>query len=472
MQNRLKYYMGILLVTTSIAVVSCSDDYPKSKEEPYATDLLSVKITNAGADGKTVVDGTVDEDNKMVSFPHLDTLTNFLALNVDAKVSEGAQLSQSVFDFSMAPDESSKTLLLRVTNHTRYKDYFIKVRKNIPVFGADFENPIVYNFSGDSIYSTFKSLLTRGAAFDGKQVLIVTRENTGPHVLKVSDLEKGIISPVRLDLTGVSGGTFAYNEGALCGGHIYIASLAGSQASPLKIYYWDTPISVPQTIANIDLASISGTGSRYGDNMSVDLDPAGNGYIYFGDNASKTILRLKVSGYKTVDSPTVLGSSSEATAFMNINLVPESGQYVWSGVRTPIMLTDEMGNIKYSMQKDHIAAEAIDPRIFTFNKERYLIVCTAGLGSASTATPTVYVYNITKGSTVQEAMETFDNATNHNPDYSFALGGMGNSAPSAQTGYYVEKDEAGNDSILYIFGARADSGFMISKFPIKQQTDN
>ena len=31
----------------------------------------------------------------------------------------------------------------------------MKVRKRVPVFGADFEKPTVYNFSGDNIYSDF-----------------------------------------------------------------------------------------------------------------------------------------------------------------------------------------------------------------------------------------------------------------------------------------------------------------------------
>ena len=100
------------------------------------------------------------------------------------------------------------------------------------------------------------------------------------------------------------------------------------------------------------------------------------------------------------------------------------------------------------------------------------MVCTAGLGSASKATPTIYVYNITRGNTIEDALKIFDNSDNHNPVYSFALGGFGNSAPSAQTGYYVEKDANGKDSKLYIFGARSDSGFAICSFPIKQQDDN
>lgn len=67
----------------------------------------------------------------------------------------------------------------------------------------------------------------------------------------MSELKKGEIKPIMLDLTGVTGGTYSYNMGALTNGHVYIASLSGSQASPLKIYYWDTPTSKPEVIAMI-----------------------------------------------------------------------------------------------------------------------------------------------------------------------------------------------------------------------------
>ena len=46
----------------------------------------------------------------------------------------------------------------------------------------------------------------RCASYDGEHVLVVSRA-TQPHLLKVSDLKKGEINPILLDLTGVSGGT-------------------------------------------------------------------------------------------------------------------------------------------------------------------------------------------------------------------------------------------------------------------------
>ncbi|NCC10268.1 MAG: DUF4623 domain-containing protein [Bacteroidia bacterium] len=463
--------IGLVALALGGLFSSCGDNYPKSEIAPYATELLEVKIVNAGRDGSLIVTGTIDEENKIINFPRLDVETNFSALEIEAKMSEGAELQQSVLDFSMAEDEAFKTLILRVVNNKRYKDYFIKVRKNIPVFGADFEKPTVYDFSGDKIYPDFTSLLTRSASFDGQQVLIVARSATKPHLLNVSDLKKGEIKPISLDMTDVSGGTYPYNQGALANGHVYMASLSGSKASPLKIYYWETPTSKPEVVANINVGSIPNVGNRHGDNLSLSLDKHGNGFIFFGDNASTEILRFTVTNHKTISDPIVLPSNSNATSFMNINRIEETSQFVWSGVRTGIMLTDELANVKYTVNPSYTAVEAIDPRVFTFNKERYLMVCTAGLGSATKATPAIYVYNITKGNTVEESLKLFNDGENHHPDYTFILGGSGNAAPSAQTGYAIEKDEKGNDVKLLLFGARADSGFVICEFPIKLQDE-
>lgn len=463
--------IGFIIALSGVALVACDDDYPKSKVEPYATELLTIKVLNAGADGSTVLQGTIDEANKTVSFPRLELATDFSALKFEAEVSEGAELKQTVFDFSMDEEEASKRLLLRIQNHNRYKDYFVEIRRKVPLYGADFGQATEYNFSGSLLYPSFTGLLTRCASFDGEHVLVVTREATGPHLLKLSDIKKGTIEPKKLDMTGVTGGTFAYNTGALVNGHIYISSLSGGAVSPLKIYYWETPGSKPELLANINTSAILDAGLRHGDAISVNVNKEGSGFIYYGDNTSNKptkILRLTVTNHTTISDPIVFSTGIDVSTYTNVFRIEDTNEYVWSGVKVPVALTDESVGVKYSMDKSHIAAEAIAAKIFTFNKERYLMVCTSGLGGATTATPALHVYNITRGKTIEEALERFDMGDNHTPDYSFILGGVGNAAPSAQTDYYIEKDEEGNDVKLYLFGSRADSGFVISEFPIKK----
>lgn len=121
--------IGFLAVLLGLGLVSCDEDYPKSHIAPYDTELLSIKITNAGADGNTVVEGTIDEDNKIINFPRLDMTTNFSALNLDAKLSDGATLQNSVLDFSMDEETASKTLVLQDSKSKEIQRIFYKSQK-------------------------------------------------------------------------------------------------------------------------------------------------------------------------------------------------------------------------------------------------------------------------------------------------------------------------------------------------------
>ena len=459
---------AVMMVAT---LVSCGDNYPASMDSPYDTDLLAIKILNAGEKGDQVVEGTIDEEKKEVNFPKLDTLTNFSALRLEAKLSDGAQLEKTEIDCKMAPDDEQKKLIIRVLNHNRYKDYFMTVRKHIPSWGAEFKNATVYSFAGDNRYEDFKTLDTRGADFDGQHVLVVTRTDNKPHLLKVADIKAGVINRIPLDLTGVSGGTFPYNMGALANGHIYMATLAIKTKSVLKVYYWETPSSTPEVIFSANLEDILESGKRYGDNMSLNIDKNGDGYIFFGENTAQNILRLTVSDHKNVSEPIILPADPKMKVSMNIYRYENTSDYLYSGLAMPITLSSNAAQKKFSLSAANQPAEAVAARAFMFNNKRYLITCAAGFGSASKATPTLYVYDISKGSNLAEALERFEAASQHEPVYSFILGGTGNSAPSPCTNFYIERDANGKDAKLYLFASRGEAGFVIIEAPIAQDKD-
>src|SRR5690606_31050888 len=76
---------------------SCKEDFPKNIESSNEVVLKSIKILNAGADGNTVIEGTVNEDTKAVSFPRLDPETDFSAIRFEAEVSQGASLDSETY---------------------------------------------------------------------------------------------------------------------------------------------------------------------------------------------------------------------------------------------------------------------------------------------------------------------------------------------------------------------------------------
>ena len=477
MYNTIKN-IGWVVCALSVSLVSCDEDLPKAQDLEgtsgiYDTEIHAIRITNAGAEGNKVVEGSIDEESKTINFPRLDVQTNFSALAFEADLSKGAVLKEPVMDFTMDEETGEKTSILRIVNNNRYKEYFVKIRKRMPVFGADFEQPTVYNFSGDQIYADFSDAgSTRCASYDGEHVLVVSRA-TKPHLLKVSDLKQGKINKIELNLTGVSGGTFPYNMGSIVKGRVYLSTLSGAPASPFKIYYWDNPTDVskaPVVAANINVATIEGAGARHGDNASYNIDEDGNGYIFFGDNKATSFMRVPVSNYETIDQSQIriFPSRSDATMVTNVCRIGNTDKYLWGGVRVPVTLVDEGVSPIY---QSSIAGEAVSPKVVEFNKERYLVVCTAGFGGASKASIALEVYNITKGATIEEALQNFDEGENHNPVYQFKLGGSGNANALAQTDFYIEKDEQGNDVKLCLFAARTGSGFVICEFPIKKEED-
>lgn len=468
--KNLIFKIGVLLAGASM-LVSCEEKLPENMVYPYETQLISIKILNAGADGNTVVEGTINQDKKEITFPKLDKDSPFDQLRVEATVSEGAEITETVYDYSMEEGIASKTQVIRIQNHQRYTDYFMTIKRRIPVYGADFENPVEYKFLDASKIPGGTGSVSRCADFDGELVLIVKR--TPPYVLKYEDLKAGKIEPQELDMTGVEGGTFAVNCGFLANGHIYIASLSGAAVSPLKIYYYETPSSKPEVIGNF--TNIPGADARHGDMLSANIDKNGDGYIFFGSSGSKDFIRIKVSGHKTTSEPTVLASNANATANTYVYRIEDTDKYLWSGLRLPVTLTDENvtpGGASLPLDDNILPKESVAARMFTFNQERYLMACVAKFGSASKVTPTLDVYNLTKGANEEEAMENFKAAESHKPDYSAIIGGdSGNTAPGISTNYHIVKDSNGNDEKLIIFGYRMNTGFVITEFGIKKEED-
>lgn len=468
--KNLIFKIGVLLAGASM-LVSCEEKLPENKVYPYETQLISIKILNAGADGNTVVEGTINQDKKEITFPKLDKDSPFDQLRVEATASEGAEITEIVYDYSMEEGIASKTQVIRIQNHQRYTDYFMTIKRRIPVYGADFETPVEYKFLDASKIPGGTGSISRCADFDGELVLIVRR--TPPYVLKYEDLKAGKIEPQELDMTGVEGGTYPVNCGFLANGHIYIASLSGAAASPLKIYYYETPSSKPEVIGNF--TNIPGADARHGDMLSANIDKNGDGYIFFGSSGSKDFIRIKLSGHKTTSEPTVLASNANATANTYVYRIENTDKYLWSGLRLPVTLSDENvtpGGASLPLDDNILPKESVAARMFTFNQERYLMACVAKFGSASKVTPTLNVYNLTKGANAEEAMENFKAAESHNPDYSIIIGGdSGITAPGISTNYHIVKDSNGNDEKLIIFGYRLNTGFVIAEFGIKKEED-
>ncbi|MCH5596822.1 DUF4623 domain-containing protein [Niabella ginsengisoli] len=470
LENISKYWL-VSACTMILFIMGCTKDFPQNVDSSAEVILQSIKIVNAGENGNTVIEGTIDENLKTVAFPRIDTLTDFSNIKFEATMSNGAKLDQQSYNFPFGEGASSNTSIVKVINNKRFREYRVTLRLNIPVFGADFGKREIFDYTnnelGNPVYPTFVSLSTRGSGFDGEHVLIVTRAAGGSHLLKVSDLRNNNITPITLNQTGVAGGTYLVNVGAQVNGHTYIANLSGGQVSPFKIYHWTDPAAAPEIIANLNIAAIPGAGNRHGDNMSVNLDANGNGFMYFGDNAVSKILRLKVTDYTTISDPTVLPNAAASTFVMSFNQVGNTSDYIYTGYDAPIRVANESAGITYTLSSTAVPIRGSDARVIQFNGERYLIMTTAARTGSDPVV--LYVYDITRGSSTVEALTLFNERADKSAIYEYSLLGPANTAPSTQTGWFVTKDEEGNDSKLTLYTASADAGFVLIDFPKKNK---
>lgn len=456
-----------------LAMISCKDNLPEPMDtSSKVTVLNSIKIVNAGANGNIVLEGVVNENEKTVSFPRIDPETDFSALKFEAQMSDGAKLDQETYPVSFGEGEAEKVIVVKVMNSPRFREYLVRLRLKVPVFGADFDTYQTYDFTsnplGSPIYDSFTGALTRGSGFDGEKVLVVRRD--APHVVNVSDLKAGTINKIPLNMTGVAGGTFAVNMGAQVNGHTYVANLSGSQASPLKVYHWTDPSAAPEVILNLNVATVANAGVRHGDNFSVSLDGQGNGFIFFGDNAGTKVLRLDVANYTTVGNPVAFAAPvANSGSWSTYNRIGNTNEYLFTGHGSPIALVSDGGTASFTMSGTNVPVIGSDARIVNFNGERYLIVTTAARSAGNFTN--LMVFDITKGATVREALTNLNNLPAVTPLLNYPLMGPINTSPASQTGFYVKKDAQGNDETLMLYSGASDAGFVFFEFGKKVAED-
>ena len=342
-----------------------------------------------------------------------------------------------------------------------------------PVFGADFNLGTVYDFTpnalGADMWPDYSGENTRSTAFDGETLLIVSRQGgLNPKVLKFADIKAGSPAEKILNTTGVEGGAHVISAGRLAHKHIYICNLTTgvSAEAPLKIYHWANEDATPEVLVTFDGVATNAdmNGTRLGDNISVDLDEQGNGYIFLLPQNGDQILRFDVQGFTTLTNPTHIVPTVTAPYYASVNKVyGTDNEYVYTSTQAPIVIIDKDGTELFKLEIDDVPVQATDARIITYDAERYLIM-TTGRRTAWSKDPVqvFYVYNISEGANTMIAMSNFA-ASEKVPVFTYSLDGNGASAPSANTGWGISPE--GN---LLLMTSATKTGFAIIEFPEKQ----
>lgn len=310
-----------------------------------------------------------------------------------------------------------------------------------PTPGADFSQAVVHDFSivTGNVYADFAEEFTRGGDFDGEYVLLANR--TAPKLLKVADLlNDDASSPIMLDITGIEGGTHVVSAGRLSHGHIYLCNLSTSvhdtTPGPLKVYHYASPTAVPEVVLSWDGTDLVNTvndfHARLGDNISVNLDESGNGYVFFfKQEPGDKFYRFTVTGFTNFSDPTEFDMPSTSHYYGMMNQVGDN-QYIVKATYTAMMwLMDANGTVLREfewgpMGEDEVSvSHSTDPRIIEFNRSRYLMLSNARR-FLYWAEEGVHVFDISEGNDVMSAlvkMQDAQDAETLYPIYSYVMPG-------------------------------------------------
>lgn len=356
-----------------------------------------------------------------------------------------------------------------------------------PVFGADFINYNMIERANSNMYPDYAGSMVRSADFDGKELLVVSRLGNAllPKVMKKLDFVANTFEENVLDVTGIEGGTYLISAGRLSHGHVYICNLSTgvTAENPLKIYHWSSTEAgvVPEVVVNFDgTSSLGGAqikkladgedttlGGRLGDNLSVCLDEAGNGYAFLLPQEGATnVLRFTVTGFTTFSDPVLIVSEIAADYYAAFNKVEGSeDEYVFTSARALVMIVNHDVQPLFKLGAEAVPTLGTDARIITYDAERYLIMTTGRRASWSGDPISKFlVYNISDGSNTLIALKNFDELEERVPVFSYELGGTySNGACAANTGYGVSEDGK-----LLLMTSATPAGFTIFEFPEKQ----
>ena len=371
--------------------------------------------------------------------------------------------------------------------------------------GADLSNVVIHDFSvtTENTYVDFTTLTegalnTRGSDFDGEHVLIVSRsDNATPthHLLKVSDLLNGTISPIELSKEGIGNAEtdmFVVSAGRLSHGHIYVCNLATAlgDGHTLKVYHYADATATPDVWEwdGTGLVDLNGEETfvvpRLGDNMSINLDENGNGYAFFcGQEASaERIYRIDVANFNEFSNPTEIILEETFPYYGYVNQVDEDRYLLTSHYMAATWLIDKDGNKLTDVFFESTGMglrpqTGVDPHVVKYNGGYYFIFAspynnTKRLGVG----PALYMIDITEGTQVdiQTALQTlsdflfFENLDSEwEPNYHYSLDVLDIEAEARKTvtACAAQCNAAVVNGKLLVYAAAAGAGFVIVEFP-------
>jgi len=298
----------------------------------------------------------------------------------------------------------------------------------------------------------------RGAAFNGKQVFVASRQN-GNHVY-YWDIKDTLAAPKELNLSGVSGGTFTLSDLAVVGDNLYLSNMVFAGGA-FKVYHWEGIGSSPRV-----LLEFPSSPDRLGDAITVVGDPAKRALLIASGHGSKRFYIWTIEGGVVSSSmPMVKTYDFISNAnFGRVTRVPGAEElYLASAPSFGMLLLDQNMNLVDSLSAAFFPSWPMHAQIFEYNGQRlmgYVHVKSSPVENA------LYIVDMNEKTNIRDVFSSLRKAGfAKRLLFSLNLGTVSNANASA--GLDAVTDAAGN---VQVMAFSAGNGFVVQQFGNKQVT--